>query len=109
MKRVWSFTFTPIGFGVSMWMGCGVGAAYNASRPAPMRYLVLSPDWDDPDNVREYTVSDKNWILEGMWYGALAGGAVNLFWPVLLVGGIPLGSVYYGAKMLQQQMKMGGL
>ena len=102
MKRVWQLTFSPIGFGVAASLGCIAGAVRNALTPSPKRCIDT---WDD----ELYQVSDQEWVLEGMWYGALAGTALNITWPVLLVGGTPLALIYYGARTLQEKRKDGGL
>lgn len=57
-------------------------------------------DMDDDYFCR---VSNEQWILEGMWYGSIMGFTLNLTWPVLLVGGIPLGAIYVGARFLQKR------
>jgi hypothetical protein len=100
MNRVWSATFSMPGFVAASALGCVAGAVCNALRPVPMRNCSHPMDSDDDHYCR---VSNGQWILEGMWYGSIMGFAINLTWPVLLCGGIPLGAIYAGAIFLKKQ------
>lgn len=100
VQRVWNATFSLPGFAVASALGCLGGAVYNALRMPPNRY-VCPPYPYDEDGYYEQ-ISEEYWIIEGMWYGGLVGFLANLTWPVLLIGGLPLGCIYTGARFLQQ-------
>lgn len=100
VERVWNATFSMCGFATAGALGCVAGAVRYALMPAPMRY---NQEYSLTEDLSKEQVSDEEWILQGMYYGSILGFAINLTWPVLLVGGIPLGAIYAGARFLQKR------
>lgn len=97
---MWNATFSKTGYSVAIFSGTAIGAVYHAGTPAPKRWS--SSPYDLEEEAYSYRVSDQQWIIEGMRNGAVCGVALNTFWPLLLVVGVPSACIYYGARHLQK-------